>query len=565
MNFKDYIYSFFKYKSIEEYQPNLPENTSNPTKISEDINAVPRPTKIFSSLNVNSEYIKSKYNALINSDMVFREFTLIARGKQYTALIAYIDGMIRNDSMDQFIIQPLIMRNLNNLYDGSPSKISHEAVTNTVSVKKVKKFNLSEYIMSSLLPQNSLKIVYDFDAVMNGINSGNCALFVDTLDLVFDIELKGFNQRSISKPDNEAVIKGPHEAFLENIRSNTVLMRRIINNENLVIENIEIGKITKTKCGLFYLSNITSDDLVAEVKYRLNNLSIDSLLSAGQLEQLISDNTHLSLPQILSTERPDKAANYLLNGRVIVIVNGSPYALILPAILSDFLNTADEKNLKPLFANFLKCLRLLASLITILLPGLYVAITSFHQEILPTDLLFSIMASRASVPFPVIIEILLLEFSFELIREAGLRVPSPIGPTIGIVGALILGQAAVTAGIISPILIIIVAVTGISSFAIPDYSFGFQLRIFRFAFILLGFMSGFLGISFGLFMYLAYLSDIKSIGVPYTLGLTPFESISGNPYFLPDIWKRENRASFLNTKKIKKQEHISMNWKQNKY
>lgn len=390
---------------------------------------------------------------------------------------------------------------------------------------------------------------------------GNCALFIDTLNLAFDIEVKGFKQRSVDKPANEIVIKGPHEAFVENIRTNTSLIRRIVNNENLVIENIEIGEITKTKCALFYIENVTNSDLVAEVKYRLNNLSVDSLLSAGQLEQLISDTNYLNVPQVISTERPDKAAAHLLNGRVVVIINGSPYALIMPAVLKDFLGSPDDKNLKGVFSNFLKGIRLLSAFITLLLPGLYIAITSFHQEILPTELLFSILASRQNVPFPVILEILLLEISFELIREAGLRVPSPIGPTIGIVGALVLGQAAVSAGIVSPILIIVVAITGIASFAIPDFSFGFHLRISRFIFIFLGWICGFLGIALGFFVYMTLMADTKSFGVPYTIGITPLEKVKGNDYFLPPIWKREYRSTFLNPKREKKQKDISMNWK----
>lgn len=207
----------------------------------------------------------------------------------------------------------------------------------------------------------------------------------------------------------------------------------------------------------------------------MNNLAIDSLLSVGQLEQLITDSNSLQLPQLLSTERPDKASTHLLQGRVIVFVNGSPYALVTPAVLSDFLSSPDDKNMKTSFGNFVKCIRLLAMFLTLLLPGVYVAITNFHQEIVPTELLFSILASRQNVPFPIIFEILLLEISFELIREAGLRVPSPIGPTIGIVGAVILGQAAVSASVVSPFLIIIVAITGIASFAIPDFSFRFPL------------------------------------------------------------------------------------------
>lgn len=384
---------------------------------------------------------------------------------------------------------------------------------------------------------------------------------MDTLSIAFDIEVKGFQQRSIDKPSNETVIKGPHEAFVENIRTNTSLIRRIINNENLIIENIEVGKITKTKCAVCYMSNITNSDLVNEVKYRLNNLEVDSVLSAGELEQLIVDSNNLGIPQVLSTERPDKATKYLLNGRVIIIINGSPYALIMPAVLIDFLTSPEDSNLKVNFGNFLRSLRILACFITLLLPGLYIAVTSFHQEILPTSLLYSILASRASVPFPIIAEILLMEISFELIREAGLRVPSAIGSTIGIVGALVLGQAAVSAGIVSPILIIIVAITGIASFAIPDFSFGFHLRYFRFLFILLGYMAGFLGIAIGLFVYISLLCSLQSFGVSYTTPFAPAVNSKGNSYLLPPIWKREYRAPYVAPKKEEEQEKISMKWK----
>ena len=564
MNLKDILNKFFSYSPPLEYNFTLPDN-SNKEELKKDTKneKVKSDEKIFPSISVNKEYMQVKYNTLINSDIVLREFTLNARGRQYNAFIIYIDGMIDSKIMDDFILKPLMLRNRNNLFDGPQNRVVSEAITNNITVRKVKKFNLANYLINSLIPQNSVKQVNTFSEVSAGINSGNCALFVDTIPIAFDIELKGFKQRSVDKPNNEIIIKGPHEAFVENIRTNTSLIRRIINNENLIIENISVGKITKTKCAVCYMKNITNEDLVNEVKYRLNNLEVDSLLSAGELEQLIVDSNILGIPEVLSTERPDKATKYLLKGRVIVIVNGTPYGIIMPAVLADFLTSSEDSNLKVNFGNFLRSLRILASFITLLLPGLYVAITSFHQEILPTSLLYSILASRASVPFPIIVEILIMEISFELIREAGLRVPSPIGPTIGIVGALVLGQAAVSAGIVSPILIIIVAITGIASFAIPDFSFGFHLRYFRFLFILLGFMAGFLGIGIGLFVYISILCSLQSFGVSFTSPFAPVSIKDGNGYFLPPIWKREYRASYMATKKENEQEDISMKWKYN--
>lgn len=393
-----------------------------------------------------------------------------------------------------------------------------------------------------------------------GINSGNCSLFIDTLDTAFDIDVKGFKQRSVSKAENEIVIRGSQEAFTESIRTNTSLIRRFVNNENLIIENIEVGNLSNTRCGVCYMKNIANDELVSEVKYRLNNINIDYLISSGQLEQLIEDNGKSSLPQLIATERPDKATNYLLEGRVVILVNGSPYSLVAPGTLIDFISSPEDLNLKYQFANLLKIVRILAFIITLFLPGLYVAITNFHQELIPTELLFAIVASRESIPFPIIFEILLMEFSFELIREAGVRVPSPIGPTIGIVGALILGQAAVDASIVSPILIIIIAITGIASLAVPDFSFSFHCRIVRFAYIILGYALGFLGICIGLFIHFLVVAGLKSFGYPYLQPYVPVTRDYKGVLLSPE-WKREHRADFLNTKRPKKQPKISMSWK----
>ncbi len=376
MDIKNIFNTLFAYKPPVDYNFSLPEDPEAITKNSTQANQGSQNKEtqnkkhdnIFPSLNVNLEYMKTRYNLLINSDVIMREFTINARGKQYNAFLVYLDGMVDSKIMDEFILQPLMLRNKNNLYDGTQNKVIAEAVANNITVRKVKKFDLPNYLMGCLLPQNAVKEVTDFDQVANGINSGNCALFVDTLNEAFDIEVKGFKQRSVDSPNNEIVIKGPHEAFVENIRTNTSLLRRIVNNENLIIENLEVGEITKTKCAVCYMKNITNTDLVNEVKYRLNNLEIDSLLSAGELEQLVVESNALGIPETISTERPDKAAKYLLKGRVIVIVNGTPYGIIMPSILIDFLTSPEDTNMKVNFANFLRGLRFLAAFITLLLP-----------------------------------------------------------------------------------------------------------------------------------------------------------------------------------------------------
>lgn len=496
---------------------------------------------IFTNITENLDFLKSKYNTLLNTDIIIREFNMFAYNKNHKCFIICIDGLVDTISINDFVLEPLMSE-------------KHR-------YSKTFGGTLTEYVDYCLLPQNSVKKVENFKDVFSGINMGDCLLFIDTLNIAFDIDVKKYQQRSISVPENESVIKGPQEGYVENIRTNTSLLRRIVNNENLIIENISVGKISQTNCGVCYMQNIANGDLVAEVKYRLQNLDVDSVLSTGQLEQLIEDDEGFGIPQVLSTERPDKCAKYLFQGRVIVLVNGNPYALIMPATIEDFLFSPEDTNLRPLFANFLRGIRILAAFITLLLPGIYVAVTSFHQELLPTELLFSILAARENVPFPIILELLLMEISFELIREASLRVPSLIGSSISIVGALILGDAAVNAGIVSPTLIIVVAITGIASFTIPDFSFGFHVRIFRFWFIALGYTAGFLGIGVGLSIYITMLCSLKSFGIPYTTPIAPSLKTKGNGFFIPPIWKQEYRASFISPKKPKAQEDISMKWK----
>ena len=549
MKIKDFINNTFGYKPKNEYQFTLPDNPEIDKEKYNNTNS-DKTENVYSQIDANLKYIKTKYNTLINSDIITREFTLNTGSKQYKAFILYIDGMVDSQILNDFVLKPLMLKN----------KFCNNE-TSKIIVQKGKKSNIANFIQDCLIPQNNIKQQSSFKDIFSGVNSGNCALFVDTLSVGFDIDVKGFKQRSISKPENEIVIKGPHEAFVENIRTNTTLLRRFTNNENLIIENTKVGKITQTNCAICYIKDIANDALVSEAKYRLNNLEIDSLLSAGELEQLLTDTNSLGVPKILVSERPDYAVKSLLQGRVIILINGSPYALILPAILIDFLTSPEDTNLKPQFANFLKVVRIISSFFALLLPGLYIAITNFHREIIPTELLFSILSSRQSVPFPIIVEILIMEISFEIIREAGLRVPSPIGPTLGIVGALVLGQAAVSAAIVSPILIIIVAITGMSSFAIPDFTFSFHLRFFRFVFILLGFLAGFLGIGMGLFIYISSLCDLETFGVSYTIPYAPAVNSKNNGFMLSPIWKREDRATYLATKKEKKQNKISMKWR----
>lgn len=523
------------------------------------------PQKIFTEIDKNLDFLKYKYNALICNDVIIREFSLLAQNIEYKAFVMYIDGMVDSPVINEFILSPLMMRNRANIFDDKQKKfVSEEKIDNVTlkNFKKSKEKNLVDFIYNSLIPQNSVDKATDFSDIYSAINMGNCMLFVDSLDTAFNLDVKGFKQRNIDSPRNEVVVRGSQEAFVENIRTNTSMIRRLVNNENLVMETLTVGQITKTQVSIGYIKSLANEDLVAEVRYRINNLSVDYLISSGQLEQLIQDSPESLFPQMVATERPDKVSNFLLEGRVIIIVNGSPYVLVAPGVFVDFITSPEDLNLKYQFSNMQKLIRLLAIFLSLLLPGMYIAITNYHQELIPTELLFTIAAARESVPFPTFVEILLMEISFELIREAGLRVPTPLGSTIGIVGALILGEAAVSASLVSPVLIIIIAITGICSFSIPDFSLNFTFRIYRFIYIILGYVAGFLGISVVLFIQLVIMCKLKSFGSPY---INPYilnknkRSISS--YFIPPIWKRERTSVFLHAQKKFSQKKISMVWR----
>lgn len=552
-NFAKFLKGFFVYAPQTSYDFVLSANNANSKDVDLPDSFLPD-TNIYTSLNKNIEYLQVQYNSLINSDIIMRPFEINILGKKYSVLFVGIDGMINSTLVNNFLLRPLMETNT------TPLKTYR--TKSGIEYRKIKKVKVEDYIYNNLLPQNSVKKISKFSEVASTVNSGDCVLFIDTVGIAFSIDVKGYDSRGIESPKNEIVVRGSQEAFVEKLRTNTSILRRLINTPDLIIENTTVGNASKTKVAICYMKNIANSSLVSEVKYRISNIDIDYIISSGSVEQLIQDNSNIAFPQMISTERPDKAANHLLEGRVVILVNGSPYSLIAPGILIDFLSSPEDLNLKHQYANLLKFIRLIAAFITLLLPGLYIAILNFHTELVPTPLLFTIAGSRNNVPFPVIFEVLLMEISFELIREAGLRIPNPIGPTIGIIGALILGDAAVSANLVSPISIIIVALTGLCSFAIPDFSLNFTFRTYKFLYILLGYIAGFLGIAAGLFAQFSILCNLNSFGVSYLEPYIPVTNLNTSiSYFIHSIWKREKRSDFLNTKRPREQPKISRKWK----
>jgi spore germination protein KA len=393
------------------------------------------------------------------------------------------------------------------------------------------------------------------------INFGSVILLIDGLKGAISLDVKGWQHRGIESPQTERVIRGPNDAFSEQLRENTALIRHLVRNKSLISKELSVGKISQTPVSVMYIENVANESLVEETLRRVQNVDVDYVFAAAELEQLIEDKTISTLPQFLSTERPDRAARALLSGRVVILVDGSPFVTILPTTVFELNESAEDNYLRFPYINMIKTVRWIAFLFSMFLPGLYIAILNFHAELLPTDILMSIISSREKVPFPSLAELIIMEISLEIIREAGVRVPEASGTTLSIVGALILGQAAVSAGIVSPILIIVVSFTAIGSFATPNYYLGLSARILRFVYIFLGAFGGFLAITAGAFINALVWANTKSMGVGMVSPIAPL-SKSGSPYFsyVPPIWKQEERNDYVNPQRKQRQAKISRKW-----
>lgn len=349
----------------------------------------------------------------------------------------------------------------------------------------------------------------------------------------------------IPKAEAEKSIRGSREAFTEDLQTNLSLVEKRVQDGRLARSDKKLGRRTKTDTAILYIQDIAYPPVVCEAERRLAALDIDGIMDSGAVEQLTRDNLWSPFPQYQATERPDRVSQALLEGRVAILFEHSPEALLLPATVDTMFQTSDDYYRHFLVVSFLRLIRYLAAFLALSLPGLYVAVSCFHTQILPTNLVISLAEARAGVPFPVLPEILLMELAFELIREAGLRMPGAIGNTIGIVGGLIVGQSAVSANLVSPMTVVVVALTALGSFSIPNEEFSEALRLIKYSYIFLGGWLGIAGLVFGWYLLLLHLSGLKSFGIPY---LSPYVAQDINDfqdlrdamirYPLRFIWRR---------------------------
>ncbi|MDD6191486.1 MAG: spore germination protein [Lachnospiraceae bacterium] len=358
-----------------------------------------------------------------------------------------------------------------------------------------------------------------------GLLTGDAILLVDGFPLAMKIPDKGYPGETVQDTDSEKVLRGTNEGFNENVKINTALMRKRLQSTDLKVEEMVLGVRTKTLVNVVYMKGIVKQELVDQVKMRLSDFLIDGILDSGMAEQLTEETWISPFPQIQTTLRPDRAVMEVLDGKVVVLCNNTPSALVMPADYNSFVQTTDDYYQRPWIASFGRMLRYIATFFAVSLPGLYLAVTNFQTGILPTTLLLSFAAARQGVPFPAVVEVILMELSFELLREAGVRLPGAMGNTIGIVGGLIIGQAAVDANIVSPIVVIVVAFTALCSFSIPNEEFASAFRLLKFFVILMSAWLGFFGFLWSMVAILTHLALLKSFGHPY---LIPYVGIKGD-------------------------------------
>lgn len=438
-----------------------------------------------------------------STDIIIREIPVSGSGGLSLAVI-YTDGLA-----DQKEITASIMDPVSAISEGSGDKESRSSLSSDAQ-------RLLDHITLGIKDFRKIK---DYTALFHSLLSGDTILLVEGLDQGIAVATPGWKDRGVTETSAENVVRGPREAFSESIRTNTALVRRKIKDPALWLETMQIGRLTQTNVGIMFIHGIANDKIVQEVRDRLERIDVDGILESGYVEESIQDKTLTPFPTVYNTERPDVVAAELLEGKIAILVDGTPFVLIVPALFISFLHASEDYYQRADISSFLRLLRYVSIFISLLGPSLYIAITTFHQEMLPTQLLIGLAAQREQIPFPAFVEAVLMEITFEILREAGVRLPKNVGSAISIVGTLVIGQAAVEAGIISAAMVIVVAITAISSFVLPAFNMSIAFRMMRFPLMALAGSFGLFGIFVGMIALILHLCSLRSFGVPY---LTPF-------------------------------------------
>jgi spore germination protein KA len=480
--------SFFKHRKSKKDSQQDTENQSGNNSVE----------NIYSSLSANLDTIKQKTGN--SSDIMIRQLKMGANFDIEIAIV-YVEGIVDNQSIQEFLLESIM-------------KDNHKETVN--------KQNAFDLISEDMITIGNVSSINTWNDLFLSLLAGDTLILVDETDQALSVGTKGGERRAITESSTQMVVRGPKEAFTESSETNIAMIRRIIKSPDLWVESMKIGRVTQTDVTMMYIHGIAHDQIIEEIRQRLHKIDIDSVLESGYIQQLIEDQTLTTFPTIYDTERPDIVAGNLLEGRIAIFVDGTPFVLIAPAVFIQFFQSAEDYYVRFDISTSIRFLRVVMFIISLIAPATYVAVTTFHQEMVPTQLIVAIAAQRESVPFPAFVEALLMEVTFEILREAGIRLPKAIGSAVSIVGALVIGQAAVQASIVSPAMVIIVSITAIANFATPSFAMAISIRLMRFLFMICAAVFGFYGIILALLMMVVHLCSLRSFGIPYMAPLAPF-------------------------------------------
>ncbi|MET3207249.1 UNVERIFIED_CONTAM: spore germination protein KA [Paenibacillus sp. PvR008] len=501
----------------------------------------PRFLRIEADLETNLQQIKELTSD--SPDFLIRRFSLGLKA-DIPAAIVFLGSMAKTDTVNELVMKSLL------------SRPSAEVAAETESAE-----GLYSQIQGHALELGEVKECEDWNSMMEQLLMGDTIILLEGCKKAIACGTRGGEARAVNEPSTQSVVQGPKDGFVETLFTNISLVRRRIKSSDLTMEMFKVGSTSLTNVAMLYMKNIADASVVDEVRQRVKSINIDAIFEAGMVVEMMEDNNLTPFPTIYNSERPDTISSNIMEGRVALIVDGNPFVLVMPTVFSQFFQSSSDYSERYDMATVVRLIRYISFIILILGPSLYIALTTYHYEMIPTPLLISILAQRESVPFPAFLEALILETTFEILREAGIRMPRVGGQTVSVIGALVLGQAAVEAGIVTPLLTIVVALTGIASFAIPVYNMAVAGRLCRFVFMILSAFMGLYGITLGLIALIAHMNSLRSFGVPYMAPFSPFvlqsqkDAVLRLPFWM--MRKRPKSIASTNQKRMKDGSEIS--------
>lgn len=481
---------------------------------------------IFSrNLEKNLKALQERLHLDVNDDVVLRRFDALG---QDCALL-YVEGLSDGEQMAQHILRPMM---------NSPLALAGRSA--------------AEQVMQSVLTVPEVESGPEVSQALDDLLRGLCLVLMDTCDQALRIDLRAYARRPVSNPRNETVVVGPHDAFNETLRDNLTLLHRRLPSPNFVCQLRKVGTETPGQAALCYLDGVCPRETVEELQRRLDGVELDYVLTSGTLEQLIEDDPYAPLPQVVGTERPDRAVSFLMEGQAVLLLDGSPRALALPVSLWHLFHAPDDSYIRWQYGTFMRLLRLLGALVTLLLPAVFVSLVVYHPITIPMTLLTSIMQSRTNVPINLFEETLLMVAVFALINESAIRIPGMMGSSLGLVSTLILGTAAVDAGLVSPLLIIVVALSGLGSYAMPNYPLSFAFRMGQVVLLLAAGITGISGLCYAVVMLLCWVAAMESLGQPFLAPGSPRRTHNPDLLLRAPTFRQRLRTYLSNPEEMKR-------------